>query len=89
MVCRDVMQMKPREIFVNDRMQRGYRYLLIKPAGRCFHPEYRPELTPKQILELGVFGGKYMTNCCKPGDVVCSRGRRQVLVHWAYDSRRT
>ena len=44
-------------------MQIGYRYLLTKPAGRCFHPDFRPGLTPKQMLELGVFGGKYMTDC--------------------------
>jgi hypothetical protein len=55
--------MKPREIIVNDRMQRGYRYLLTKPAGRCFPPDFSPDLTPKQMLELGVFGGKYMTDC--------------------------
>ena len=57
--------MKPREIIVNDRVQKGYRYLLTKPVGRCFHPDFTPELTPKQLLELGVFGGKYMTDCRK------------------------
>jgi hypothetical protein len=55
--------MKPREIIVSDRMQQGYCYLLTKPAGRCFHPDFCPNLTPKQMLELGVFGGKYMTDC--------------------------
>jgi hypothetical protein len=55
--------MKRKEITVNDRMQRGYRYTLTQPAGRNFDPEFTPELTPKQMLELGVFGGKYMTDC--------------------------
>lgn len=55
--------MKPRRIEVNDRMQRGYVYHLTEPIGRNFDPEFRPELTPKQMLELGVFGGKYMTDC--------------------------
>jgi hypothetical protein len=52
-------------ITVNDKMQRGYRYLLTEPAGRNFDPEFCPQLTPKQMLALGVFGGKYMTDCRK------------------------
>ncbi len=44
-------------------MQRNYRYWLTEPAGRNFHPDFDPELTPKQMLEMGVFGGKYMTDC--------------------------
>jgi hypothetical protein len=52
-----------REIVVNDRMQQGYRYVLTAPEGRDFAPEFEPELTPREMLELGVFGGKYMTDC--------------------------
>jgi hypothetical protein len=48
---------------VNDRMQRNYVYFRTEPAGRNFHPGFRPELTPKEMLALGVFGGKYMTDC--------------------------
>ena len=48
---------------VNDKMQRGYRYALAAPTGRNFHPDFRPELTPAQMLRLGVFCGKYMTDC--------------------------
>jgi hypothetical protein len=44
-------------------MQQGYRYRLTAPAGRGFDPAFEPELTPRQMLELGVFGGKYMTDC--------------------------
>ena len=54
-----------REIIVNDRMQKGYRYRLAAPAGREFDPEFQPELTPAEMLQLGVFGGKYMTDCQK------------------------
>jgi hypothetical protein len=54
---------KPKKVVVNDRMQRGYVYLLTEPAGRNFHPEFAPELTPAQMLAAGVFGGKYMTDC--------------------------
>jgi hypothetical protein len=44
-------------------MQRRYRYELVAPIGRDFHPDFRPDLTPKQMLACGVFGGKYMTDC--------------------------
>jgi hypothetical protein len=52
-----------KAVIVNDLMQRGYRYHLTRPAGRNFDPRFRPELTSRQMLRLGVFGGKYMTDC--------------------------
>jgi hypothetical protein len=55
--------MTPRTVTVNDRMQKNYRYRLTRPVGRGFDPEFRPELTPAELLRLGVFGGKYMTDC--------------------------
>lgn len=55
--------MKPRRIVVHDLMQQGYIYVLTERAGRNFHRDFQPELTPKQMLALGVFGGKYMTDC--------------------------
>jgi hypothetical protein len=55
--------MNPRITTVNDLMQSGYRYELTEPAGENFHPDFKPELTPAQLLEMGVFGGKYMTDC--------------------------
>jgi hypothetical protein len=50
---------------VNDKMQRGYRYALTAPIGRNFDAKFRPELTPKEMLALGVFCGKYVTDCRK------------------------
>jgi len=44
-------------------MQRNYRYELTAPIGKNFGPAFRPELTPKEMLRLGVFCGKYMTDC--------------------------
>ena len=52
-----------RKIVVNDLMQQGYVYYRTEPPGRNFDPMFRPQLTPKEMLELGVFGGKYMTDC--------------------------
>jgi hypothetical protein len=54
---------KPKRVVVNDRMQRNYVYLRTEPAGRNFHADFRPQLTPKEMLAMGVFGGKYMTDC--------------------------
>ena len=55
--------MKRRHIVVNDVMQKGYEYFLTQPTGRNFDPEFQPDLTPPKLLRLGVFGGKYMTDC--------------------------
>lgn len=58
-------QRKPRLVVVNDRMQKNYRYECSQSAGRNFHVGFTPQLTPKELLALGVFGGKYMTDCQK------------------------
>ncbi len=52
-----------KKITVNDKMQQDYIYSLKEEMGKNFDPEFKPELSPKQMLELGVFGGKYMTDC--------------------------
>jgi hypothetical protein len=55
----------PRRIrvIVRDKMQQGYVYDRTQPVGKNFAPGFTPELTPRQMLRLGVFGGKYMTDC--------------------------
>jgi hypothetical protein len=50
-------------VVVNDKMQKNYRYELTQPIGRNFDAEFTPDLSPKQMLKIGVFGGKYMTDC--------------------------
>ena len=50
-------------ISVNDKMQKGYSYQLSEKEGDNFHAEFKPQLTPQQMLALGVFGGKYLTDC--------------------------
>lgn len=51
-----------RVVRVEDSMQKT-TYMLTEPEGKNFDPRFRPELTPRQMLALGVFGGKYMTDC--------------------------
>jgi hypothetical protein len=55
--------MSKRTVTVNDKMQKNYRYVCTEPIGRNFDPEFTPDLTPLEMLRLGVFGGKYMTDC--------------------------
>ena len=52
-----------KRVVVNDKMQENYSYLLAEPMGKNFDPEFKPELTPREMLRLGVFGGRYMTDC--------------------------
>lgn len=60
-----MMRQKPIKIVVKDKMQTGYTYYLTESEGKNFDPEFKPELTPKEMLELGVFGGRYMRDCKK------------------------
>lgn len=55
--------MPPRLVRVSDRMQKDYSYTLTAPEGKDFAPGFEPELSPKEMLALGVFGGCYMTDC--------------------------
>ena len=76
---------KPLKIVVNDLMQRGYAYELTMPAGRGFDPTFTPELTPREMLELGVFGGKYMTDC--RDEFPASWFRKAKLCHEFHDPK--
>jgi hypothetical protein len=44
-------------------MQNGYRYVCVAPAGQQFDHGFTPDLTPKEMLALGVFGGRYLRDC--------------------------
>jgi hypothetical protein len=50
-------------VVVNDRMQSDYRYEIVAAAGRGFAEGFAPHFTPKEMLELGVFEGKYCNDC--------------------------
>jgi hypothetical protein len=72
-------------VIVNDLMQRGYVYELTEPIGRNFSPGFSPDLTPKHMLALGVFGGKYMTDC--RGEFPADWFARAQLCHDRHDRR--
>lgn len=50
-------------IKVDDLMQTDYAYELTAPAGKKFAENFRPRFTPREMLELGVFEGKYCNDC--------------------------
>ena len=50
-------------IVVHDKMQQGYCYDLSARTGADFADDFHPELTPKEMLKLGVFEGHYLTDC--------------------------
>ena len=50
-------------ITVNDKMQSGYCYRLDAEAGEAFDAEFKPVFTPKEIIRMGVFEGKYLNDC--------------------------
>lgn len=57
------MKASKKSVVVDDLMQQGYRYETTEPVGKNFDPEFRPDLTPQEMLELGVFGGRYLRDC--------------------------
>jgi len=73
--------MKTRSVAVNDLMQKGYVYFCTEPIGKNFHPDFRPELTPGEMLKLGVFGGKYMTDCAAEFPAAWFRNARLCSTH--------
>lgn len=48
---------------VNDRMQHSYKYKIVAPYGEDFDTDFTPYFTPKEMLEHGIFEGKYMNDC--------------------------
>lgn len=52
-----------KDVIVDNIMQRGYEYRLVAPMGKEFADGFEPYYTPKEMLEMGVFEGKYLNDC--------------------------
>ena len=48
---------------VDDRFQNGYSYALSAEYGDVHHSGFSPHYSPREMLELGVFEGKYINDC--------------------------
>lgn len=56
--------MTPGQIItVNDSMQTDYQYELTEEIGENFPVEFNPHHSPKEMLSMGVFEGKYCNDC--------------------------
>jgi hypothetical protein len=48
-----------KQMTVHEDYQTGYTYSLVEKPGENFAPDFHPDLTPKEMLQLGIFGGHY------------------------------
>lgn len=48
-----------KHIRVHEAYQTDYKYDVTEPVGKNFAPDFQPDLTPQQMLALGIFGGNY------------------------------
>ena len=51
------------KITVNDKMQKNYDYETVCEMGQEFADDFKPDLTPKEMLAMGVFEGHYISDC--------------------------
>lgn len=49
-------------VLVENTMQTGYEYRLSAPMGEDFDVGFKPFYTPKEMLEKGVFNGRYLNS---------------------------
>ena len=66
-----------KKISYTDNYQKKYHYVQSEPVGKNFNPEFKPELTPQEMLEIGVFGGLYFSDM--PSDLPRADGQRQFM----------
>ena len=56
------MAFKKIIVQVNDSRQENYEYTTSAPVGEQYAEEFKPDLTPQEMLDAGVFGGNYFEN---------------------------
>jgi hypothetical protein len=50
-------------IHVYNKMRQNEHYVLAEDPGKNFAPDFQPVFSPKEMLEHGVFSGKYLNDC--------------------------
>jgi len=50
-------------ISVHDTMQSSYEYILSARYGDVQSAQFKPHFSPREMLEMGVFEGKYCNDC--------------------------
>jgi len=56
--CYNIVMLK-KKVMVIDGEQKGYIYFLTEKMGENYHPDFKPHLSPAEMLSLGIFGGLY------------------------------
>jgi hypothetical protein len=54
---------KDDTIHVWNKMVKGYSYMLAEEPGTNMAPDFKPYMTPGEVLALGAFEGKYLNDC--------------------------
>ena len=51
-------------IIANNKMDKGnYSYIIEKDMGDISNTDFKPHFSPKEMLDLGIFEGKYLNDC--------------------------
>ncbi len=48
-----------KKVTLHSALQPSYTYICTEPVGKNFAKDFKPQLTPQEMLELGIFGGAY------------------------------